>query len=210
MERRPQGWFWEGEGTQQVGKVCPSVASPPCSRFLSSSKHRVWRVCSRIQPCMTPTGACCSLLCSVAIPHLLPWLLAGFSSSAASSFQPQQLQTGSSQRAAPFLPLDIWLLIWRSGYGWQDRRLSPFLLHPSSTGASIPFVYVREFCELMACVHAAQESKPSQGGGHSISRESIHVGINPCGAGIHPTTGEAAPHFARERGKKLCLPCFMA
>lgn len=36
-----------------------------------------------------------------------------------------------------FLP-DIWLLIWRSGYGWQGWRLTLFLLHPSSKGPSIP------------------------------------------------------------------------
>lgn len=42
------------------------------------------------------------LLRSVAIPHLLPWLLNAFSS-AASSFQPRQLWTRFSPRAAPLL-----------------------------------------------------------------------------------------------------------
>lgn len=42
------------------------------------------------------------LLRSVAIPHLLPWLLTAFSS-AASSFQPRQLWTRFSPRAVPLL-----------------------------------------------------------------------------------------------------------
>lgn len=43
------------------------------------------------------------LLRSVAILHLLPWLLTAFSS-AASSFQPRQLRTRFSPRAVPLLP----------------------------------------------------------------------------------------------------------
>lgn len=92
-----------------MDKICPlglCIASPPCSCFLSSlkrgggleglgaSSRRDTDVCD---PRLIPP-----LLRSVAIPHLLPWLLTAFSS-AASSFQPRQLWTRFSPRAVPLL-----------------------------------------------------------------------------------------------------------
>lgn len=110
----------------------------------------------------------------------------------------------SSRLPARHLATDLEKWLWVAGL--EAEPLPPA---SQQQRTQHPLVYVREFCGLMACVHAAWESKPSQGGGHSISRESIYTGINPCGAGIHPATGEAAPCFAREKRGKLCLPCFM-
>lgn len=81
------------------------------------------------------------LLRSVAIPHLLPWLLTAFSS-AASSFQPRQLWTRFSPRAVPLLPSFTGrartVIFQQSGYGWRGRRSIPVLPYPPGGGAGIP------------------------------------------------------------------------
>lgn len=81
------------------------------------------------------------LLRSVAIPHLLPWLLTAFSS-AASSFQPRQLWTRFSPRAVPFLlsftGRERTAALQRSGCGGRGRRFIPVLPHPPGGGAGIP------------------------------------------------------------------------
>lgn len=81
------------------------------------------------------------LLRSVAIPHLLPWLLTVFSS-AASSFQPRQLWTRFSPRAVPLLPSftgrERTAIFQQSGSGWRGRRRVPLLPHPPGGGAGIP------------------------------------------------------------------------
>lgn len=147
--RGSQGQFHGGKvpGEQLRFGPWPLRRIPPqCSCFLSSFKCGVWRIweqalgwdVARRDPCPCPP-----LLRSVAISHLLlPWLLTGFSS-AASSFQPQQLRTCFSLRAAPSPPVLCRTFGCRSGEmatgGWWNRRLSPLLPHPRGTGASIPW-----------------------------------------------------------------------
>lgn len=152
------------------------------------------------------------LLRSVAIPHLLPWLLTAFSS-AASSFQPRQLWTRFSPRAVP-------LLLSFTGHenrAFPHKRLRvarpeiypgpPACPGQRSRHPSAPsLVYVGEFCGLKACVHTARESKPSRGRLGSISQETIYARTNPGGAGMHPAAGEAAPRFAGKREGKPCSP----
>ncbi|XP_010573904.1 PREDICTED: RNA-binding protein with multiple splicing [Haliaeetus leucocephalus] len=58
----------------------------------------------------------------------------------------------------------------------------------------------------MAYVRTARESEPGRRG-RSISEESIYARTNPCGAGMHPAAGEAAPRFAGEpRAIAFLLP----
>lgn len=137
---------FQGERTQRVDKfvpVAPVLYLPVLllpfflemwgPQGLGASSRRDRDVCD---PRLIPP-----LPRSVAIPHLLPWLLTAFSS-AASSFQPRQLWTRFSPRAAPlllsFTGRERTSIFQRSGYGWRRRRFIPVLPHPLGRGAGIP------------------------------------------------------------------------
>lgn len=114
------------------GLLLPSLLEAWGPEGLGASSRRDRAVCD---PRLIPP-----LLRSVAIPHLLPWLLAAFSS-AASSFQPRQLWTRFSPRAVPLLSFtgrERTVTLQRSGYGWRGRRFFPVLPHPPGGGTGIP------------------------------------------------------------------------
>lgn len=180
-EGDPRDGLWGERGRGKVagewirfGPTAPaSHPPPPCApAFPSSWKHRIRRVWER-----APGG---TRVCSVAIPHLLPWLL-------------RCLFLRCFLVPAPAAPDSLFPEgcssppVLRRTFGCRGpgkdlprgRRLSrgprsriPGAEEPASLGLSL--VYVGEFCGLMACIHAARESKPNSGG-RSISGDSIYA-----------------------------------